>query len=74
MTETMKLNMGAFEVLECNELMAVDGGLKIFGCSIGGLTSGTLAGAAVGSVIGGPVGLVAGALVCAGVTWLYDNV
>lgn len=70
----MTLNMGAFEALNTNEMYAVDGGIKIFGCSLGGLTSGTLAGAAVGGTIGGPVGLVVGALVCAGVTYLYDHV
>ena len=72
-TMEMTLNMGAFEALNTNEMYAVDGGIKISGCSLGGLTSGTLAGAAVGGTIGGPVGLVVGALVCAGVTYLYDH-
>lgn len=62
-----------FVQLSDEELQNIDGGLKIFGCSIGGLASGTLSGAAAGAVIGGPVGFVAGALVCAGVTYLYDS-
>lgn len=64
------------------ELFQFEGGLEIFGCSVGGLASGTLAGAAVGSVVsgaiagsaGGPIGMVAGAIVCAGVTYAYDHI
>ena len=63
----------SFYELDLNEAYLVDGGLEIFGCSLGGLASGTLSGAAVGSLIGGPVGFIAGALVCAGVTYLYDS-
>lgn len=59
--------------LDLNEVYLVDGGLEIFGSSLGGLASGTLSGAAVGSLIGGPVGFIAGALVCAGVTYIYDS-
>ena len=70
----MSLNMGTFEVLDHYEMMEIDGGLQVFGCSVGGLASGTLAGAAVGATIGGPIGLGVGALVCAGVTYLYDHV
>lgn len=68
------LDMDFFEALNDCEMMEIDGGLQIFGCSPGGLVSGTLAGAAVGSTIGGPVGFIVGALVCAGVTYLYDHV
>ena len=49
------------------ELDIVDGG------SIMGLINGTLAGAAVG-VIGGPAGFVAGAIVSAGVNYIYDHI
>lgn len=63
-----------FAEMSLDEVMEIDGGkVTIFGVSIGGLASGTLAGAAVGGVIGGPVGFVAGAVVCAGVTYLYDS-
>lgn len=62
-----------FYELSEEEMLNIDGGLKIFGCSIGGLASGALAGAAAGGLIGGPVGFVAGTLVCAGVTYLYDS-
>ena len=64
------------------ELVQLEGGLEIFGYSIGGLVSGTIAGAAVSSVVsgaiagsvGGPIGMVAGAVVCVGVTYAYDHI
>lgn len=69
----MVLNNGFCDMTD-DELTSIDGGLKIFGCSIGGLTSGTLAGAAVGGTIGGVPGFIVGAIVCAGVTYLYDHI
>lgn len=68
----MVLSNGFCE-MSAEETFLLDGGLKIFGCSIGGLASGTLAGAAVGATVGGVPGLVVGALVCAGVTYIYDS-
>lgn len=68
----MTLNKALCEMSQ-DEIFLLDGGLKIFGCSIGGLASGTLAGAAVGGTIGGIPGFIVGAVVCAGVTYLYDS-
>lgn len=68
----MALSNGFCEISQ-DENFLFNGGLIIFGCSIGGLASGTLAGAAVGGTIGGVPGFIVGAVVCAGVTYLYDS-
>ena len=72
MNEKVVLSNGFCEMTE-DEMLNIEGGFEIFGCSLGGLASGTFAGAAVGATIGGPVGFVVGAVVCAGVTYWYDS-
>jgi len=82
----LALNLGAFEALDNNDLLAVDGGASKFavavvniGCGvIGGAIGagvGALAGAAVGGfwggAVGGVVGLVGGAV---GGYYLADSI
>jgi len=62
-----------FDEVYQSQLMDIEGGIEIFGCSLGGLASGTLSGAAVGATIGGVPGFIVGAIVCAGVTYAYDQ-
>ena len=68
----MTLSNGFCEMPQ-SEMFLLDGEFEIFGCSVGGLASGTLAGAAVGGTIGGIPGFIVSAVVCAGVTYLYDS-
>ena len=68
----MTLNNGFCEMSQ-DEIFWLDGGVKIFGASLGGIACGALSGAAVGSTIGGPIGFGVGALVGCGVTYLYDS-